>query len=215
MIPILSKLYVPNEDISQSLRSKTIVSPSCDLSNLIERKGRVIPCDCNAPTSIFTEVKVLCTFMTSDGNLVVSPSNQIFQVLDSCNVKSLEATAFDYVMLTGLQCINRYIKESLFTFSQKFAYQTVYNPLGAFCDSRSKDIYLITNLKVMSQAEEDISQSLKDGFSFQPMCSVWSGSMRHKTLSSSSIHYDTTIRSKVLDVLALDVTVQNLRPKEV
>lgn len=215
MIPILSKLYVPNEDIPQSLRAKATVSPSCDLSNLIERKGRVIPCECNAPASIFTEVKVLCTFMTSDGKLVVSPSNQIFQVLDTCNVTK-DSTAFDYVMLTGLQCISRNIKETQSSFSQKFAHQTVYNPLGAFCDSRSKGtIYLITNLKVMSQAEDDISQSLKDGFSFQPMCSVWSGSMRHKTLSPSSTYYDTAIRSKVLDVLALDVTVQNLRPKEV
>ena len=212
MIPILTKLYVPDSEIPKTLRDKASISPSCELSNLIERKGRVIACDCKVPTSIFTEVKILCTLMTSDGELVVSPSNQIFQVIDSCNVPTAESTAFDYVMLTGLQCINKNIKESRFTFSQKFAHQTVYNPLGAFCDNRSKDIYLITNLKVMTQAKEVMSQSLKDGFSFQPLCSISSGSKNHKNLVS--IYYDSTIRSRVLDVLALDVTVQNLRPKE-
>ena len=213
MKPILAELYVPDTELPSSLRDKATLSPSCELSNLIERKGVLYPSTYDTPKSLFSQVKVLCTFMTSDGDLVVSPSNQIFQVIDSCNVESLEATAFDYVMLTGLQCINKYIKESRFTFSQKFARQTVYNPLGAFCDNRTKDIYLITNLKAMTQAKEGITQSLKDGFSFQPLCSITSGakSADNKTLNTNFEH-DSVIRSKVLEVLALDVTVKNLRP---
>ena len=61
--------------------------------------------------------------------------------------------------------------------------------------------------EVMREIESDFSQCLKETYSFKPLSSI---SLRIGS-TSNLLECDPKIRAKVLEVLALDVTVKNLR----
>lgn len=199
-----ANLYISRSDLST--QSFAPYSPSSDLSGMIETRGKVYLSEYKPSLYEYVPVVVLSTMMTSEGKLVVSSSGHCFQIHTHCGVPSECATAFDYVMLTGLKCIKQLVFEPQ-RFAEKFAHKTVYNPLGAFIDDNCDTVYLITNLKVMREIEAGLSQCLKETYSFKPLSSI---SLRIGS-TSNLLECDPKIRAKVLEVLALDVTVKNLR----
>lgn len=219
MFQLNSNLYVPRSELKSQSNLKPYV-PSSGLSNIVESRGKIYSTEFRPSLYDYVPVTVLSAMMTSDGNLVVSNTDRIFQVQTQCGVPSDCATAFDYIMLTGLQCVQELVSESQEDFARKYALKTVYNPLGAFVDEELDNVYLITNLRVMSECEKPLSHSLRDGYSFQPLRSINSRSKIVSVQMSTFDHrlrtnvfYDQKIRSTVLEVLALDVTVKNLRPE--